>query len=242
MQFLLSILVLLVFAFIWYRPLVNRQQACGGYITKKEFRKAVFYGLIPGAILLLLIEVGVGYVIKFLGLNDGGLLNIFLDAFIMYALVEELVKYFCAAQVIKGKESLKRIDIMVVFASVGLGYEVIETLFMGNLIASISRGIFVAHMAYQLIMAYFYCESLKAKSLGDEKKAKNMKILTFVVPIVIHGINDFCCKLIGFEGLGIDETLLTIICVLGLFLLQLICLIVGLKFAKIEPDSELSLN
>ena len=241
MQFLLALIVLLIFAAIWYLPIVKRQQAISGVVTKKTLWKTFFLCLLPGGIVILILESILGWGLKFAHITEDMMLYQVLYAFIIYSMVEEFVKYFGARFMLRKNTEVKRIDIMVVFAAAGLGYEVIETAVMGNLIASISRGIFVAHMMYQLVMGHFYCESLKAKAEGDEGKAKKMAVFALLIPMIIHGVNDMVCQLIGYEGLGIDPTIMTIVCVVFLFVLQVVTAIVGVKLSKKDQDLSLTL-
>ena len=242
MQFLLSVIVLFIFAAIWYLPIVKKQQAISGIISRKDLRKAFLMGLIPATIVILVVEIAFGWILKLAHITDDMLIYHILSAFIMYGLVEELVKYFCAGYVMKKNTSLCRVDIMVVFAAVGLGYEVTETIFYGNMVASIIRGVFVAHMMYQLVMAHFYCESLRARDAGNEGKAKKMSVCALVVPIIIHGFNDLGCQLISYRGFDIDETIQTIICILFVLILQLITAIVGIILSKKNQDLSLSIS
>ena len=242
MQSLLSLVVLLIFAAIWFLPIYKKQQAVSGVVTKKDLTKAFLYGLFPVTIVILLCEVVFGWILKFAGITEGMLSYAILESFIMFGLIEELVKYFFVKLLLKKKTSLCRSDIMVVFATVGLGYEVIEGFFFGNPIGSIIRGIFVAHMMYQLVMAHFYCESLKAKEAGDEKKAKRLAVYSIIVPFIVHGFNDLFCELTNFEGLNIDESIRTIGCTLIIVLMQLFMAIIGFKLARKNPEQNLILS
>ena len=242
MQLILSIIVIAIFAAILYRPIVKRQQGISDCITRKDRVKAFILGLIPATIIILVAEIALGWLYKLCGLAEDSLPALVIDAFITYAAMEEVIKYAFARLTLKGRATLHRIDIMVVFAAVGLGYETMESLFWGNVISSIARSIFLAHMAFQLIMAHFYCESLKAKSAGDEKKAKRLGVLTLLVPILLHGCNDFYCQLMSFTGFDMDQDTLLFVSLLIVLILQLGCLIAGLRLAKKEPELELTLT
>ena len=139
MQFLLSVIILFIFAAIWYLPIVKRQQAISGVISRKDLRKAFLIGLLPDAVIMFIAECIFGFILKFAHLTADMMIYQVLMAFVMYATIEELVKYFSAKFVLRKYTSLCRIDIMVVFAAVGLGYEVMESAFLGNMFASISR-------------------------------------------------------------------------------------------------------
>ena len=181
------------------------------------------------------------------------MLNAVLKAFVMYGVIEELTKYLFARRVLKKYETLKKIDIMVIFGFVGMGYEIAESLFVGNPLAGVVRGIFVAHIMYQFIMAHFFYESIRAQNQGDEARAKKNRIFCLAIPILIHGINDCVCELMSViveANPSIAEsampsanmpkvvTISIVICNVLLILINLSCLIWGLKLAKKDSETE----
>ena len=256
MAVLLELVLLLIFIFIWFRPVLKRQKEVGGYVDKKAKITALLLGLIPATIVLLLCEIGLGWVFKLSGISGHPILNAVLKAFVMYGVIEELTKYAFAKPVLKKYETLKRIDIMVIFGFVGMGYEIAESLFVGSPLAGAVRGIFVAHIMYQFIMGHFFYESIRAQNLGDEARAKRNWIFCLAIPILVHGVNDCVCEVMSVIVEGdpsIAEsampsanmpkgiTITIVICNVVLLLINLSCLIWGLKFAKKDPEVEVTL-
>ena len=247
---LIVLLVLLIAFLIWFRPVLKREKEHEGYADRKTRTIAFVYGLIPAAIVLLLCQFGLGALFKLAGIQEGTILLAALQAFIMYGVIEELTKYgFARLSFIKSKK-LKKADIMVLFGLVGMGYEITETLITGNIIAGAIRGFFLAHVMYQFIMGHFYSESLYGGNNGDAAKAKRYLFLSFFVPIIIHGINDFLAELITFAGGMGDQTgetfgtgqIWMIVINVVLIILNGGCLIWGLKLTKKEPEKEITLQ
>ena len=247
---LIVLFVLLIAFLIWFMPVLKREKEREGFADRKTKIIAFVYGLIPAAIVLLLCQFGLGALFKLAGVQEGTILLAALQAFIMYGTVEELTKYGFARLSFNKIEKLKKADIMVLFGLVGMGYEVTETLITGNIIAGAIRGFFLAHVMYQFIMGHFYSESLYAKNNGDAAKAKKYLFLSFFVPIIIHGINDFLAELITFasemgeqtgESFGMGQLWMIVINVV-LIILNGGCLIWGLKLTKKEPEREITLQ
>ena len=209
-------------------------------------------GLILATIVLLLCQIALGWVFMLAGINDNRILMCFLHAFIMYGLIEEATKFGCARLALRKHEALKKIDIMLVFGFVGMGYEIAETMIMGNLIAGIGRGVFVAHIMYQFIMGHFFYESVHAKSMGDKAGATKNMILSLAVPTLIHGINDLFCELlpifsenvtnIGQDDVPVSLVMPFLICFVMIIVTNVVGLFFGLKLAKKDPDVEVKWN
>ena len=213
------------------------------------FTKLIPSKLIPAAAVLFACQFALGYLFKYIGVQEGTILLSALRAFIMYGVIEELTKYGFARLSFRKCEKLKKIDLMVLFGLVGMGYEVIETLIIGNIIAGSIRGFFLAHVMYQFIMGHYFFESLYAKNNSDAAKAKKCFFLALFIPIIIHGTNDFLAELItftmnmeGFSG-GTFTTakLLMILINVALIILNGGCLVWGIKLTKKDPEKEVSL-
>lgn len=251
MSAILGLIVLLLFIFVWCRPVLKRQKEVGGYIDKKTEGKALVLGLIPVSVVLLLCQIALGWIFKWLGMDNHEILMCFLKSFIMYGMIEEFTKYAFAHMVIKKFEKLKKIDIMLIFGFVGMGYEIMESIFVGDLFAMIARGVFVAHIMYQFVMGHFFYESIHAKNEGNDAGAKKNGIYALAIPILIHGFNDLFCELTPIftdklQGLNAEEittaqAMPSLICVVAIILTNLFCLIWGLMLAKKDPGVETSL-
>ena len=176
---------------------------------------------------------------KLAGLGSDTFVYKLIEAFIIAACVEEFTKFFFANKMIGRIESYKKIDCMVIFGAVGLGYEIIESLMCGitNPLAAVVRGAFVAHVMYQFIMVTHYFEWKKAEQEGDIRRANTQRFLTFFVPIMIHGMNDWLCNMTT----GVDtraEVIQSAAAILGVMVLNVVVLIVGLVKAKRSIQDE----
>ena len=251
MSALLGLILLLIFIFIWYRPVLKRHKETGGYVDRKTECKALFFGLVPAAIVLLLCEIAMGWIFKLTGASDHEVLMCFLKAFIMYGVIEEATKYGFARLALRKLERAKKIDIMIVFGFVGMGYEIAESMLIANPFAGIARGIFVAHIMYQLIMGHFFFESIRAKNLGDDAGAKKNMLYSLAIPMLIHGINDLFCELTtvfqeripaaGSPDISASQYLPILVCAAAIIFTNVFCLVWGLKLAKKDPDVEVKL-
>ena len=122
MDHLIAIMILLIFIFVWFYPVLKRHRQMEGYADKKAKLKALLFGLVPATVVLFSCQFVLGWLIKLAGISDKGILICFLRGYIMYALIEELTKFGFAYLVLKKFEKLKKIDIMLIFGLVGMGY------------------------------------------------------------------------------------------------------------------------
>ena len=187
----MGIILFFVFSLVWFLPVWFRQRKTG-LIKPATILIAIAMGVIPATIGLVSLQSLLSIVYKFFGIQEGTLLHNILQAFLSYAVVEEFVKFVCGRLVLGRQIKFKKIDCILLFGAVGLGYEIIETLMFsaGNSIDIYIRGIFIAHVMYQFIMASHYFEYRAAKQEGNTHKAKVQLFLAFFVPILLHGTND----------------------------------------------------
>ncbi len=249
---LLCLICLLIFIFVWFGPVLRRQKKLSDLVSRKTKWFALFLGLIPATVVLLLCQIGLGWLFKLTGLDQHKLLMCFLNAFVLYAVVEEFTKYGFARLAIRKFETLKKIDIMVLFGFVGMGYEIAETMFNANLVAGIGRGLFIAHIVYQLVMGHFFFESVRAKGAGNADGAKRNLILALLIPILLHGVNDLFCELMALHTAAIEgiptaelsnaQAAPIFICSAGIIVTNVVALIWGLRLAKKEADVEVGLR
>lgn len=186
---LLPIITFTIFVFVWYFPVWYNQRKTN-MLPKRTILKSVLVGMIPCAISILLIQIGLGFVVRSIKLQ--GLWLDAEEAYITAALVEECVKFFGAYLIIKKLKPSRKVDYVLIFGGVGLGYEIFETLLqLDSVLAGMIRGVFALHVIWQLWMGMFYWEYVQAKKSGNTAaKTKNF-LLAFGVPIFLHGTNDF---------------------------------------------------
>ena len=187
----MGIILFFVFSLVWFLPVWFRQRKVG-LVKSTPVLIALAIGTVPATIALVSLQSLLALVYRFFGIEEGTLLHSILQAFLSYAVVEEFVKYFCGKLLLNRQMEFKKIDCILLLGAVGLGYEIIETLMFssGDSISIYIRGIFIAHVMYQFIMASYYFEYRAAKQEGNEKRAKIQLFLAFLVPILLHGTND----------------------------------------------------
>ena len=196
----MGVILFFVFALIWFLPIWFKQRKTG-LIKPPAILIAIAMGVIPATIGLVSLQSLLSIIYKFFGIQEGTLLHNILQAFLSYAVVEEFVKFVCGILVLNRQAEFKKIDCILLFGAVGLGYEIIETLMFssGGSFGIYVRGVFIAHVMYQFIMAAHYFEYRAAKQEGNAKKAKVQLLLAFLVPILLHGTNDLLTTFFIFE-------------------------------------------
>lgn len=186
---ILPLIIFLVFVFVWYFP-VYRKQGNMDRLPKKTVPIAIGVGLIPVFIATILVQFGLGYLLKFLGLT--GIPYFAFDAFIIAALVEEMVKFLGAFLIVRKVKPKREVDYALIFGAVGLGFEVLETIIcLDNVLVGAERGVFALHIIWQLWMGLYFYRYHQAKQMNDKAAAKKNLTLALLVPIVIHGMHDF---------------------------------------------------
>ena len=104
------------------------------------------------------------------------LVRIAFSCFVLIAFSEEGFK-FLASRFLARKYN-RKIDYIVIFASVATGFELFESFYqMEDLISMIIRCVFATHIAMQIIMADFYYQ----------KKT----VFALLIPVLLHGFLDF---------------------------------------------------
>jgi len=118
----------------------------------------------------------------------------FYEAFVVAALVEELLKFLCLYWIIwKHKEFDQFFDGIVYAVFVSLGFALVENIgyvLEHGFATSIVRAILAVpgHGLYGVVMGYFF--SL-ARFATDPSKRKKMLWLCVLLPVIFHGIYDF---------------------------------------------------
>lgn len=219
--------VFIFFVFVWFFPVVLKQRK-NGFASVKSILLTILTGLVPATLVLLALEVIFGWICRWTGIVNREILYGVLKALIMYALIEEGVKFFFADIAVKKQKDATKIDYIVLFGAIGLGYEIVESLMLGigNVAAAVIRGAFVAHIMYQFIMGAHFFEYKKAKSTGNEQRAKKELLLALLLPFLLHGVNDLTVEVFKFVT-GVSPAVFNII----LIALNTFGLVLGLVYA-----------
>lgn len=196
----MSLVIFLIFIFVWYFP-VYKKQGQMNRMSKKTVPLTILIGMIPTFIAIILVQIPLGWLLQALSLPD--IPRIAFDSFICAALVEELLKFFTAYLILRKVNPQRKVDYVLIFGAVGLGYEVTETLLgLDSMLAGAFRGVFALHIIWQFWMGMYYWEYRNTSASG-----KNLA-LTFAVPILFHGLNDFLAFTVENKAAGLDLDLL----------------------------------
>lgn len=128
------------------------------------------------------------------------LLFLFIDNFLLTALVEEGGKYY----VLKKKtwnsaEFNYTFDAVVYAVAVSLGFALVENILYlidGDLITAILRGVLSVpgHAIDGIFMGYYYGLAKKYEWKGAVREKKQNLRKALLVPVIIHGFYDFCLE------------------------------------------------
>ena len=127
-------------------------------------------------------------------------LELFIYVFIFVAFLEELFKWLFLYKLgYNNKEFDELYDIIVYSVFIALGFSVVENIiyiiYEGQISVGIYRGLIAipGHTCFAIFMGYYL--SL-AKYYNTQKKYKLEsinKLKSIFIPVVLHGIYDYCC-------------------------------------------------
>ena len=135
------------------------------------------------------------------GSNSKELISIFLYSFIGVALIEEMFKWiFLYLKGFKSKEFDELYDVVVYSIFISLGFAFLENVFfilsddIINMSTIILRAVTAipGHACYAVFMGYYLSLARKFKSERKKILVRNNIALSIIVPIMLHGIYDFC--------------------------------------------------
>lgn len=219
------------------------------YKKERRFPKgAVWLMLLAGAIACIppiLVGYGVdiigGGVAKMLmgpeGMTEGGakvpagtqILSAAINAFLMAALLEEVMKFVGVSVVSKKRDSIQnRFDAVLCGAIVGIGFQILEdALYVdpaAGMLTTVVRALTPFHFTFGALMGLFFAE---AKATGR----KGYYVLAIVIPFLLHGVYDFASDLISLN----DFTLvLFMIAMLGMIAFTIVLMVKIHKWSKSE--------
>ncbi|MCR5093801.1 MAG: PrsW family intramembrane metalloprotease [Lachnospiraceae bacterium] len=128
---------------------------------------------------------------------EGSFFYCLIDAFIVAALVEELLKYMILRICTWKHPAFNyRFDGVVYSTTVAIGFDIIEDLlFMIGSSAgtAFSRAAFPGHCVFGIYMGYYYGQAKTFELKGDTAKAAAMRRKGIFIAVGLHGLYDFCC-------------------------------------------------
>ena len=164
-----------------------------GLMLKLFFAGACIATLVSG-----LIESFIGMIIDFLFFWDP-VVYCFMEAFILAAATEELVKYFLLKKYTWKHPAFNyRFDGVVYSTMLALGFEIAENLLYiadSTLSTAFMRAAFPGHCVFGIYMGYYYGMAKSHELHGDLEGSKKLRKKGLIITILIHGGYDFLCML-----------------------------------------------
>ena len=196
-------------------------------LDKKFILKTILMGIVIGFIGAFIFQIIAGSIFtNIFKIPQTSLLYEILKAFIIFGLIEELMKFCAGSFSLKKSPFQSKFDYMVIFALAAFGFTLLETTMASSAggPAGMLRALFPFHIMWQIFMGAHLYEYKVAKMNNDSKAMKKELTLAFAVPILMHGCCDFSTTLIGNAITLIQSTIST---------LDLIILIVPLIYILI---------
>ena len=169
--------------------------------VEKEPKRLIRKLLIAGAISVIpaiILELLVSYVFGISSSESSSLAMAALDAFIVAALVEEVLKYITLKKLTWNiPEFNYTFDAIVYAVSISMGFAIIENIFyvlsngLGNAIIRAVISV-PGHAVFAVYMGYYYGLSKLTDADGDKRESKKFLRRALWVPIALHGFFDFC--------------------------------------------------
>jgi RsiW-degrading membrane proteinase PrsW (M82 family) len=181
-------------------------------LDKKFIIKTILMGLVVGFIGAFILQIIAGAIFaNVLKIPQDSLLYEFLKAFIMFGIIEELMKFSAGSFSLKKSKFQSKFDYMIIFALAAFGFTLLETTMASSGgLAGIFRAFFPFHIMWQIFMAAHLYEYKVAKMNNDSKTMKKELAIAFAVPILMHGCCDFSTVLIGNALSSIQSTMGTL--------------------------------
>ena len=164
-----------------------------GLMLKLFFAGACIATLVSG-----LIESFIGMIIDLMFFWDP-VVYCFMEAFILAAATEELVKYFLLKKYTWKHPAFNyRFDGVVYSTMLALGFEIAENLLYiadSTLSTAFMRAAFPGHCVFGIYMGYYYGMAKSHELHGDLEGSKKLRKKGLIITILIHGGYDFLCML-----------------------------------------------
>ena len=188
---ILSTVIFFGFLCLWLLPPYLKQ----GKQDKLPFRWILFT-MLGGAVVAGGISIGLQLLLdRWQVAHIEGLAGQAFSAFISAALVEELTKFLVARVMMIFAKPVRKIDVIFLFAASGVGFEILETVLgfsnSGSIAGAILRGVICLHVFLQMFMGIHYDACQAAKAAGKKVRAVLQMVVAFLLPILVHGLNDF---------------------------------------------------
>jgi RsiW-degrading membrane proteinase PrsW (M82 family) len=170
--------------YLWIRGRKKGGDSAYRAICSSALKRGAFLSLV-----LTLVVSSAFYIIEvLLRLSGAGAVTLAIyHSFIVFALAEELVKYFVLQGVLrKNSYPYSWLDITSLMIIIGIGFGMIEAVFYAagaNAGMMLTRGITAMHGGYGFIMGYFIGK-------GRKSGRKRDTFMGILIPVLLHGAYD----------------------------------------------------
>lgn len=208
-------IIFLIFIFVWYFP-VWKLQGKEGRLKKRVLPISILIGALPVIGLTFFTTI---FLSRFTPSTATYAGRLFYRTFVAVALVEESYKFLGAFIMILIFKPKRKIDYILIFGAVGMGFEITESFMdFSNIVSGVIRGLFALHIIWQMWMGMFFYEFMKEKERKNPGKMILNLFLSFVLPTLIHGANDYLVDYtVAQMGAGASDTAVMFILLLILF-------------------------
>lgn len=218
-----------IIVFLWILPAYLK--APKEYSLDKKFIiKTILMGIVIGFIGAFILQVIAGYIfVNVFKIPQESLLYEFIKAFIIFGLIEEVMKFSAGSLSLKKSKFQSKFDYMLIFALAAFGFTLVETSIAASAggLAGMLRVFFPFHVMWQIFMGAHLYEYKVAKMNNDSKTMKKELAIAFGVPILMHGCCDFSTSLIQMAASSIQSAMGTLdIITLVLPLIYMLILII----------------
>ena len=141
----------------------------------------------------------------FLSILDNLAVYNFLSSFVTYGFIEEILKFLVLFYLTDKYNQYYRTvyDGIIYSVCVALGFAVLEDIlyifiyYGGDLTVALLRAVTPGHFCFSIFMGMFLSEAKKYENF-DEYKHNKYRILSVLVPVLIHGMYDYCIIVGGY--------------------------------------------
>ncbi len=178
----------------------------GLYLYKKDKEKEpikllvkLFFGGFISCIMVLIISVGLNFLPIFSeDIKDLNLFELIISVFVGVAFVEELCKWIIVYTFSYHHDEFDEFYDMIIYAAfVSLGFACFENVlyvFQGGISTAIIRAVLAVpgHVCDAIFMGYYLGLSKLADIVGNKGVKRKNILLSILVPMILHGIYDYC--------------------------------------------------
>lgn len=235
----MATVIFFIFVFVWYFP-VWKVQGKEDKPPKFTLPVSFIIGAIPASILSAATTIGLALLNRHFHLS-GMLVQAYMD-FIGTGLVEEFFKFLGGYLVIRYVKPKRQIDYILILGTVGMGFEVSESLLsISDIITSITRGAFALHIIWQFWMGMYFWKYQETKKANRNLSKILYLFIAFVIPVLLHGFNDFLVSITStmalYEKLGGLNPIWILVALLFLFIELIYQIITFVKVFRISKAS-----